>query len=178
MTLDPHQELFRFAALLLGVLRISVLSLVCISAKWAKVSIHHFCREVDPLLLDYDPANGLLALSIPQLLEFHHIGGGLRGKMCKTCANPPLQAPLDLDLLLLNDFLAFKGVSISRCDYLEDLPLLDFQLLDLLVSLESCLRGVVLPLLGLLNHEPWHHILVQKGVSTLAGEGGTLNLCL
>jgi hypothetical protein len=96
------------------------LSLVCISAQWAELSIHNLRREVYPLLLDYDPAYGFLALSIPQLLELHHIGGGgscgLWGNMYEASPGTPLQAPLDLDLLLLNDFLAFEGVGIGRSD--------------------------------------------------------------
>jgi hypothetical protein len=81
-----------------------------------------------------------------------------------------LQAPLDLDLFLLNDFLAFESVGIGRSDDLEDLPLLDFQLLNLFVTLENRLRGVVFTLILLLNNEAWHHILVQERISTLAGE--------
>lgn len=146
------------------------MSLVCISTQWAELSINYLRREVDPLLLDDDPANGLLALSIPQLLELHHIGGYLWGKMYEARTWPSLQAPLDLDLFLLNDFLALEGVGVGRSDNLEDLPLLDLQLLNLFVTLENRLRGVVITLILLLNNEAWHHILMQERVSTLACE--------
>jgi hypothetical protein len=94
------------------------LSLVCITAQWAELSIHHLRREVYPLLLDDDPAYGLLTLCIPQLLELHHISGGcgLWGNMYEAGPGTPLQAALDLNLLLLNDFLAFKSVGIGRGD--------------------------------------------------------------
>jgi hypothetical protein len=83
---------------------------------------------------------------------------------------PSLQAPLDLDLFLLNDFLALEGVGVGRSDNLEDLPLLDLQLLNLFVTLENRLRGVVVTLILLLDNEAWHHILMQERVSTLACE--------
>jgi hypothetical protein len=82
----------------------------------------------------------------------------------------PLQAALDLNLLLLNDFLALESVGIGRGDDLKDLPLLDLQLFYLFMSFENRLRRVVITMLRLLYHEAWHHILVQERISTLAGE--------
>ena len=90
--------------------------------------------------------------------------------MYEACPGTPLQAPLDLNLLLLNDFFAFEGVCIGRSDNLEDFPLLNLQLLNLFVPLKNRLRRVVITMLSLLYYEAWHHILVQERISTLAGE--------
>lgn len=90
--------------------------------------------------------------------------------MYEASPGAPLQAALDLNLLFLNDFLVLEGVCIGSGYDLKDLSLLDLQLLNLFVSLQDCLRRVVITMLGLFNHEAWHHILVQERIPTLAGQ--------